>query len=311
MALQHRLTRLLLRPFRRGLEEAVATIEAWQGDGGLSPHWPPLFIVGLPRVGSTLVYQAIVRRFVVAYLCNAAAWHPRAPAVVTALLTRSVGIWPPNTFTSNYGTTTGWNAPAQGREMWGRWFPPDQAYQGEGALSATAIREMRAVVTKLEAAFSAPFVNKAQGHAVRIPGLCEAFPHALFIRMRREHDAIRLSILKGRRECFHDESHWFSAKPSNYESLRGLDPIAQIIGQIRGIEADMDRDLAAVGTERVFTIDYERFCVEPHAVLEKVAAFYALQTGRTLAARADVPRSFTISRPLPPQVILNGSFGSD
>jgi hypothetical protein len=201
----------------------------------------------------------------------------------------------------------GWNAPAQGREMWGRWFPPDQAYQGAGMLSETAIREMRAVVANIEAAFSAPFFNKAQGHAVRIRGLYEAFPQALFIRMRRDHDAIVPSILKGRRDCFHDEAHWFSAKPSNYDLLHGLAPRPQILAQIRGIEADMDRDFSAVGMERVFAIDYEGFCLEPRRILDDIATFYASRSGRSLEPRADIPASFTVSRPRPEGGIMNGS----
>lgn len=86
-----------------------------------SPRWPPMFIIGLPRVGSTLVYQLIVSRFEAAFFCNAAAVMPRSPALVTSLL---------------------------------------------GAQS----------------------------------------------------------ILLGRRECFGDDRHWLSAKPSNYPSLAHLDP---------------------------------------------------------------------------------------
>lgn len=255
-------------------------------------RFAPLFITGLPRVGSTLVYQALVRRFATAFICNAAAATPRAPAVVTWLLSRTRAITPPDRYLNHYGNTAGWSGPSQGREIWGRWFPLNQTYVAAGGCSPPAMREMRGTVSRIEHAFRSPFVNKSQGHAVRILPLCEAFPRAVFVRVRRNVVDVATSVLVGRRECFRDDRVWFSAKPSNYESLRALDPVGQIVGQLRGLEADMARDFSQVGPERVIDVDYDSFCRSPREALDRVADCYGCLSGHGLRVRSDVPAEF-------------------
>jgi len=42
-----------------------------RADSGDTPlRYPPLFIIGPPRTGSTLLYQLVVQRFDVGYLAN-------------------------------------------------------------------------------------------------------------------------------------------------------------------------------------------------------------------------------------------------
>jgi hypothetical protein len=262
-----------------------------------SPPFPPIFLTGLPRVGSTLVYQTLVRGLHLGFFHNAAALFPAAPCAISGLLARLAPCSePPAVFTSKYSVTPGWNAPSQAREIWGRWFPMDQSYVPAGYLDASSRQELRATVGFIERLAGAPFVGKAQGHAVRILPLGEAFPGAIFVRVRRPHPEVAASILAGRRECFHDDTHWFSAKPSGHDALLSLDPCAQITGQIHGLERDMDRDLWTAAAGRVFEITYEEFCAAPAAFLSRFAAFYRNNTGHALRARHPVPETFAPSR---------------
>lgn len=269
----------------RGREKAYVV-------SALPTRFAPLFITGLPRVGSTLVYQAFVRRFAAAYVRNAAAATPRAPALVTRLLSRALVIVPPDGYRNRYGDTAGWSGPSQGREIWGRWFPVNQTYVAAGGCSDPAMREMQGTVSRIEEAFLAPFVNKSQGHAVRILPLCEAFPRAVFVRVSRDVVDVAESLLVGRRECLGDERAWFSAKPSNYASLRGLEPIDQVVGQIRGLDADMARDFLQVGQDRVIDVDYTCFCQAPRDTLDRVARRYEHISGHALRISNDVPDEF-------------------
>ena len=298
---QHILLRVARRfatPLRIAASASLAPCErAFLRSAG-RPPFPPLFIVGAPRVGSTLLYQALVRGLNAAYFCNAAAAVPKCPAIITAMLAAAHGVCPPEDFSSHYGSTAGWNAPAQGREIWGRWFPPDQAYVGPGRVTPSAILEMQQTVARVEQSCGSPFVSKSQGHAVRIRPLFEAFPDAVFVRISRDRHDVEASILRGRRECLGDERVWFSAKPSNYDTLCKKPPLAQIAGQIQGIEKDMDRDFAATSPDRGIGIRYEAFCESPRDHLQRIAAFYFDQTGIALEPRYDVPESFRIaSRP--------------
>lgn len=256
------------------------------------PRFPPIFIIGLPRTGSTLVYHALVRRFGLAYLCNAAASLPNSPVIATSFLCAFRRVSPGADFRNLYGVTPGWSGPAQGREVWGRWFPMDQSYCGPGSLSPEARLAMRSTVAGIESAFGMPFANKAQGHAVRLEALCETFEDAVFVRVNRDRLEVAESILRGRRDCFKRESRWFSAKPSNYEQLVPLDAFRQIAGQICGIEGDMQRAFGQIGAERVLDIDFREFCAFPSAVLDRVREFYERRTGTALTERHHVPPAF-------------------
>lgn len=305
-------------PMRDRMNQRLRRLAGWPADLALREweksfvesatpaRFAPLFVTGLPRVGSTLVYQAVVRRFATSFFCNAAAATPRAPALVTRFLSRSMRVAPPDRYTSRYGETAGWNGPSQGREIWMRWFPPNQTYVAAGGCTASAIRQMRGTVSRIEQCLLAPFVNKSQGHAVRILPLCEAFPGAVFVRVRRDIVDVAESVLLGRRECLQDEYAWFSAKPSNYASLGQLDPIGQIVGQIRGLGANMSRDFSLAGQDRVIDVDYEGFCRSPRKLLDHLADRYERISGHGLRIRSEVPAEFAPSRrrPLAPEESL-------
>lgn len=265
-------------------------------DASHAPRFAPVFVIGLPRVGSTLVYQALVRRFTVSYLCNAAAGLPDSPALVSTALCRMRSVAPSADFRNFYGVTRGWNGPAQAREVWGRWFPEDQSHVGPGTIGATARAQVRATVALIERAFGMPFANKTQGHAVRIEALCEIFADAVFIRVNRDRLEVAESILRGRRDYFGDERHWFSAKPSNFEQLAGCGPFDQIAGQIRGIEGDMARAFNRVGVSRLLEVDYREFCSSPLACLDGIRDFYEERSGTRLQFRGSVPEVFEVSQ---------------
>ena len=47
------------------------------------PNAPIIFIVGLPRSGTTLVYQYLVHRLKVSYFTNGVGSYPRAACITT------------------------------------------------------------------------------------------------------------------------------------------------------------------------------------------------------------------------------------
>jgi len=256
--------------------------------------FPPLFVIGLPRVGSTLVYHALARRYRMAYICNAAAAFPSCPALVTSMLCRVARVSPGSVFVNRYGVTPGWSGPSQAGRVWARWFPRDQRYVDPESVDDEAISAMRGSIARIESAFDAPFVNKAQGHALRIEALSKVFPNALFVRIGRERLEVAESILRGRRECFGTDHHWFSAKPHDFKLIASLDPMGQIAAQIRGIERDMDMAVDRVGSLRVVDVHYRQFCAAPHRTLEGIRDIYERATGRRLGIRDEVPQAFPL-----------------
>ena len=89
--------------------------------------YPPIFIVGPPRSGTTLLYQIIVHCFHVAYFPNIAARFYKIPVIATKIgkiLFRPYK----SDFTSTYGLVKGTMAPHEAGVIWDRWFPTEQKH---------------------------------------------------------------------------------------------------------------------------------------------------------------------------------------
>ena len=260
-----------------------------------TPAWPPIFIIGPPRCGSTLLYQLITRGFNVCYLTNFMVYFATSPVLVSRLIRHFDGCVPPEGFDSWYGITRGWTAPHQGPEIWERWFEPGQEYAGAGSLAEKKCRELSTTVALIEKAFNAPFVNKWQGHSVHILPLVEAMPNLLFIRVHRDNLQIAQSILKGRLELRGTSDSWTSVRPSQYKKIKNKHYIHQVCEQIYFVEKDIDRDSATVGKDRFYNVDYKRICKQPRIVIQKIAEFYSNYSGYNLNNRVSVPEFFPYS----------------
>jgi len=230
-----------------------------------------LFILGLPRTGTTLVYQYIVHRLHVAYFTNAVGEHPYDPCRTIWASIQSGGTYRSD-FESEYGRSRGDLAPREAGNFWLRFFDID-AYQVPGDVRESGLAEIRKTVFCTQALFGgAPFVNKNVKHLLRIPVLNASFPDPQFLVVERDRVDVALSLLRVRLDTLGSYDAWTSVKPPTYDSLRALDPVEQIVGQIAGIERRMDDDLAAVDAGRVHRVDYDSFCRAPDSLFEACGA---------------------------------------
>lgn len=245
----------------------------------------PIFIVSLPRSGSTLFYLLLLQRFRLCYFSNLMARFPESPVVVGRLTRRLGGGSPPPGLDNHFGNTRGWAAPNQGWQVFNRWLPADRDYIDPASLDPAAVDEMRATIAGLQDCFGAPFASKWQRHAPRLRALASAFPEALFVHLRRSPELTAQSILAGRREFLGDERAWLSARPRNYPSIKDLAPVQQVCEQVCGLERDIAEDRALIGDKRFFATTYEEFCSNPEAVLSAFASWYRDRSGLPLETR--------------------------
>lgn len=255
--------------------------------------YAPIFIIGSPRSGSTLLYQLMARHFKVCYFSNFMVNFHEGPACIAKFLSLINGCNSPAFFDSRYGETFGWRSPNQGIAIWFRWFPKDHSYVGSGVLSKKALREIRNTIALIQKYFNAPFVNKWQANTVRLLALSEALPEALFIRIKRNPIFIAQSILHGKKTLFQDERDWFSTRPSNYEKLKHKEPLEQVCEQVLSIEEDIDRDSEIVGKDKFLSVEYEELCRAPRRVMNSIQSFYMKnQKLCDLKPRYVIPSSF-------------------
>jgi hypothetical protein len=280
---------------RLAVHRVLRPIEATlhRAGGGAIEH-APVFIVGPPRTGSTLLYQLLVRRYRFCYFSNLVNRFPATPLAVAKLSQSLGGFDAAAGFESRYGATLGWCSPNQGRECWVRWLPESPNALEPQSVPSEAKLEIRAAVCALQRMSNRPFVNKWPPNSLRVRLLAEIFPQALFVRISRSAEPTVRSILRGRDELCRRGSGWFSVKPPGYrEVMNDRAPAEQAGWQIASIEHAIDADREAIGARRFFHVQYEQLTRRPRQVLDDVAAFYEEASGVALEKRCEVPESFS------------------
>ncbi len=228
---------------------------------------PVVFVLGLPRSGTTLVSQYLVHRLAVAYFTHGVGRHPKAPAVVTRLQHWLHGDYCSD-FRSEYGKARGPSSPRVAGSFCGRFFGLDDYVRFEDVSEADA-RTLRATIAATQRVFGgAPFVNKNVKHMLRIDALARLFPDPLFVVVRRDLRDVALSMLEAHHKGLADASGWWSVKPPDHAALRELPLPEQIVGQLVSLRDRLHRDLAALDASRVFWIDYADFCASPANAIE-------------------------------------------
>lgn len=286
------------RAIKVGVQGLLQPIEGKlrrSGTGAL--EFAPVFIIGPPRTGSTLLYQLLVRRYRFCYFSNLLNRFPGAPLALAKLSKPFGGFDAGDDFNSRYGDTWGWHSPSQGRECWTAWLPESPNAIEPQAVPTAAKRRIRANVGAMQRICDRPFINKWPPNSVRVRLLEDIFPEALFLRISRATRPTVLSILRGRKDLCQRGSGWFSVKPPGYrEIMQQRDPEEQAAWQIAMIEQAIDADVNVVGADRFFQVHYEDLTSRPREVLDMIAAFYQRATGIALRKRCEVPHRFARPR---------------
>jgi hypothetical protein len=262
----------------------------------------PVFIVGLPRSGTTLLYQLLLNYFDWVYLPRSMRFCYRFP--VTAYKLQRLLLPEPKGFEyqSDYGAfafhdilAQPWR-PSEGHQIWQRWFPEKPTHYHEGDLSPEAIDDMRSMIAGLMAVSGKPFLNKNPRHSLRLRSLSQAFPKALFIVLQRESLYVAQSLYRARiriRPKPDPNDDWWGARPREYMYLKDADPMRQAVGQTKAIEHELKTQLQSL-PNRYIELDYQQMCRNPAQVLhdvQRVCFEHGISLRRT---RPDDPMIFSL-----------------
>lgn len=261
----------LLRPFER-----LALKLLPQG------NYPLVFIVGVPRSGTTLLSQLAARYLKVAYINNWVARYWMAPVIGSMLYRRLFD--PAKTeemrLESSEGRTKGAASPHEFAwfwQYWSAWPEHDQLTPAEArAVNWAAIgTELNGVANY----WRRPLILKSINYTdYQIGELYARFPNAHFIYIKRDPMYVAQSILEVRRGMYGDEKLWWSVKPADYADWLEKSPEEQVAHQINHISASIEQAFARLPQERRLTVDYEDMVANPQACLTRLAGFMATET---------------------------------
>ncbi|MBD3418449.1 hypothetical protein GF412_05730 [Candidatus Micrarchaeota archaeon] len=289
---QHRVTRRLVSWIYPLLKIFEANILKRLAD--VNSH-PPMFIIGPPRSGTTLLYQVLVNRYKLAYFSNFSANFPQTP--IAALWIENT-LFPKgntkNAYTSKYGITKGWQGPHECGEFWYRWFPRGKyVYVAPGETSKVHLNELARNVTGMSKVTQSSVIFKNVYNSMRIAPIVEALPQASFLVCRRNLVDTAQSILSSREDT-RDEISWWSLPPKEIDVIKTHPYWEQVVEQVYYTYQQIMEDRIRFGRDRFLSIKYETLCRDTYSVLDKVEAFL-ISRGVKLEAYKDVPREFQMS----------------
>ena len=222
----------------------------------------PIFIIGPPRCGSTLLYQALVQQFKFSYFQNRMVKHKYSICVYT-----EKHIDPLKEYISDFwnrqGKTRFPNGPNEGSFFWRRFYPRNvHDYIEKQLLSPLQVFEIINTIKFLENYFQAPFLSKNLEMGLRLKSIQQLFPGAIFIIMKRDPRGIASFLLSSRIAVNGKKEVWWSIRPREYERLLQRPYHEQIAYQIIKIYQAIYKDFnPQLGTK--IELFYEDLCENP------------------------------------------------
>lgn len=268
--------------------EALLRTRRWPDIG---PEPQVTFIVGAPRSGTTLLYEAMASACDHAYIPNVMNLWYGAPLLAMRMERRWVR--PRNWgFQSLHGHVHGWLAPSEHAGLWRVHFPwarSDSHRVEFTEISAGARARLRAILRAMTAIAERPLLVKCLYLSMCIPALAELLPKARFIHVQRQRLHAAQSLLHLRR-ARGGGSRWLSVRPPGYRAQLNTSLPEQVAWQIHQCEVIVSRDLSALPSARSFCLDYEEFCARPRQVVASMTQ--ALGLGAAFVQLDRLPNSF-------------------
>jgi hypothetical protein len=281
----------LLEDFNR----RVADLEAPDRD---HPRYPVTFIVGTPRAGTTLLYQALAASGAFGYPSNVAARFFRAPwagARVQQIL-EPVLEHGQFTYSSNAGLTDPWYEPHEFGYFWERHFDFEDHHELEGAQAeVSGAWEFRRELGAFEKELGGPllFKNVILDYVLEV--LDRWLPEVHFIHMRRDPMLVAQSLYRTRIDYYGQPEAWFSVRPREADEVDDAPPARQIAVQIRSVLESVEQARETVDDDRWTELTYRELCDDPRGIVSGIGRQWGDAERLTLE---ELPEEFSASTEL-------------
>lgn len=238
-----------------------------------TPSLPVLFIIGLPRSGTTLLTQLLIQRYRLGYINNIVAKFWEAPVVGANLMLslRGKQATPSVSLDSSFGFTEELDGPHEFGYFWRRFFPFSDHHELEpDVLASVDILLLQREIAGLESVYQAPMLFKNPAALpLQTAFLSRALPTSVFLKIERDPESIAASLLKGRRAYTGSIQNWFSIKPRSYKELLDQSVYDQIAGQMFYTEKSMNQQLLEVPDHRQLSVSYHDLCEQPEIFFDR------------------------------------------
>ncbi len=235
----------------------------------------PVFIIGAPRTGSTILYQILTNELDVLYIDNLIDIFHKNISLGFRLSTKFFEGKAHNCFTSREGDTwsCGLHAPSESGEFWYQYLPRNKHYIDEPDINDKLVNDFQKQIFPVIEKFEKPFLFKNLNVGQRLKLIKRIAPNAKFIYVRRNFIDTAFSILNSRRKLRVEKSEWWSIKPKGYEEKFGENEFELITNQIFYLEKQIAEDLHLFDSGNFITLFYDEIYKNFNDVIKKVSDF--------------------------------------
>ena len=240
----------------------------------------PIFIVGTPRSGSTILYQFLSLVLDITYTTNKWALFPRS----FPLFPSNFSHQPINEFENHYGNGKHLMSIQEGGNIFDIWFASTGNHYCD-RLSRQRLQAFRAYFHKISAISKKKCLLKNTRNSLRLKVIKQAFPNAKFIFVIRDLRYVSQSMLEGRKFLYGSYDKNFTVVPKEWNQFSHLSNPAQVASQAYFIEKQIRDDLKDVDESRIFQVQYRDFCCRPFEISKLIAHKFSVDL------RTDIPQS--------------------
>lgn len=236
---------------------------------------PNIFILGLPRSGTTLLSQLLFNNLDLACTNNLIARFWDAPLCGCYLSKAVIGNARAQSYDSLYGKTNNIECPHEFGNFWNKHLLIEnfQDLYSEDISKKIDWEKLQMVILNMNRIFGKGLVYKTLEITARhFRKFHDIFSRSLYIYIHREPIDIAVSIAKARLDYYNNINTWWSSIPAEYAELEDKPYWEQIAGQIYYLRNLHDTNILPVKTERVIHVNYEDVCNNPTALLDQVIA---------------------------------------
>jgi len=228
--------------------------------------FPPIFIIGSPRSGTTVLYQLLCKHLQFGYINNFVSNWPKAPLTATKLYKRFSKNSNPIELNSKFGDSSHMSGPSEYGEFWYRWFERSHKFK----FNNNNIKKLRIEISGLTKIHHRPLIFKNVVHSMRILALRKVFSDSVFIVLKRKKLDIAQSILNARIHLYNDKNHPFSVVSSQDQLDSKISYGRAIISQINSIYSNIDLAGNTLGMDKFIFVKYKDLCDNTEKILKNI-----------------------------------------
>lgn len=260
--------------FLRNLNDVLAKSAIEENESLQSS--PALFFFGVPRCGKTFFSQMMVYLLDLGYPDNVIArfWKSPYTGIRLSEILRKVAD-DSLSFESDYGKTKGLFDPHDFAYYWHDHLQKNShPYDFKNAKSSIDWERLNTSLAEFTSTFGKSAILKGVNPSYHINEIAKAYPKSYFIYIKRDFIDAAVSLYRGRQKNYGDINHWYgqTPEPEVYNDLKERPYYEQIGGQFKYLTELYEGQLSELDTNRQITINYNEFCADPMAVIQKIKA---------------------------------------